>query len=109
MYIVASIKDYVHYISRTNFEADTLTSHLTLGIKTSPKMEVAPVKSPVQIRAGNTLTKFLRVYVVKMMTASTMLVTEVAAAMYLASFRPLIFTFTLSDVKTRITTCSTNL
>ena len=103
LYIVASVKDYAH-CNGTNFEAD-----LTLGTKTSPRMEVVPMKSPVQMRAGNTLTKSFRVYVVKTMTVSTMLVTEVAAAIYLASLRPLIFTFTLRDVKARIMTCSTNL
>ena len=86
-----------------------LTSHLTLGTKTSPRMEVVPMKSPVQKRAGKTLAKLSRVYVAKRMTTSTMLVTEVAAAIYLPSLRPLTFTFTLRDVKARITTCSTNL
>ena len=103
---MALVKDYAHCMNAngTNFEAD-----LTLGTKTSPRMEVVPMKSPVQMRAGNTLTKSFRVYVVKTMTVSTMLVTEVAAAIYLASLRPLIFTFTLRDVKARIMTCSTNL
>ena len=100
---MASVKDYAH-CNGTKFEAD-----LTLGTKTSPRMEVVPMKSPVQMRAGKPLTKLSRLYVVKRITVSTMLVTEVAAAIYLASLRPLIFTFTLRDVKAKIMTCSTTL
>ena len=44
------------HVNGTNFDADTLTSHLTLGTKISPRMEVVPMKSPVQMRAGKTLT-----------------------------------------------------
>ena len=32
----------------------------TLGIKTSPRMKVVPMRNPVQKRAGNALTKSFR-------------------------------------------------